>query len=166
MKKEIKKEITICFRTTDELRNALEGVARQDRRSLSSVIELILTDYVGKSQVLPHQRERRRNPRKVVSLRAHVKGGPKGKWEHEATVLDLSLSGLRLSLPKECMPDVYGAPGASQFETSFAVAEDGRALKFVCMPQRVVPVNGSAHVGARFVDSEFADYQELQQYLV
>ena len=35
----MKKEITICFRTNEELRSALETVARGDRRSLSSAIE-------------------------------------------------------------------------------------------------------------------------------
>jgi hypothetical protein len=36
----------------------------------------------------------------------------------------------------------------------------------VCRPRRVVPVNGNVHVGASFVDSDFRNYQRLQQYLV
>ena len=35
------KEITICFRTSDWLLSALEAVAREEKRSLSQVIELI-----------------------------------------------------------------------------------------------------------------------------
>ena len=56
----MKKEVTICFRTSEELRGALEKAAREDRRSLSSAIELILTDYLEKNHEFPHQKERRR----------------------------------------------------------------------------------------------------------
>jgi hypothetical protein len=45
----MKKQVTICFRTSEELRSALEEVARDDRRSLSSAIELILTDYAKRN---------------------------------------------------------------------------------------------------------------------
>lgn len=162
----MKKEITICFRTSDQLRSALEEVARKDRRSLSSAIELILTDYVSKSSLFPQQHERRRHTRKVVSLQARVKSGARAGRQHEAVILDISLSGLRLTLPKECMPEIYAGADAPQFEASFALPEEERALRFLCKPERVVPINGSIHVGASFVDSEFVDYQQLQQYLI
>ena len=49
----MKKEVTICFRTTDRLRVSLEEAAREDRRSLSSLIEIVLTDYLVKVNALP-----------------------------------------------------------------------------------------------------------------
>ncbi len=55
----MKKEVTICFRTNEGLRIALEKTAHEDHRSLSSAIELILMDYLAKNQQFPHQRERR-----------------------------------------------------------------------------------------------------------
>jgi hypothetical protein len=55
----IKKEVTICFRTSEEVRGALQKAAREDRRSLSSTIELILADYLENNHEFPHQRERR-----------------------------------------------------------------------------------------------------------
>lgn len=55
----MKKGVTICFRANDELRGVLEKTAHEDRRSLSSAIELILVDYLEKHHEFPHQRERR-----------------------------------------------------------------------------------------------------------
>jgi hypothetical protein len=162
----MKKEITICFRTSDDLRSSLEEAARKDRRSLSSAIELILTDYVSKSGLFPQQQERRRHTRKAVSIAAQVKSGAPGGMQHQAVVLDISLSGLRLALPKECTPEIYAGAEAPQFEASFTLPEQERPLRFLCKPERVVPFNGSIHVGARFVDTKLSDYQQLQQYLI
>jgi hypothetical protein len=162
----MKKEVTICFRTSEELRGALEKAAREDRRSLSSAIELILTDYLEKNHEFPHQKERRRFVRKQVSIPAHVKSIDVDKKEHEAVILDISLSGLRVSLSKESMPEIYEGAETSEFETLFVLPEEEKSIRIVCRPQRVVPVNGNIHVGASFVDSDFTNYQQLQQYLV
>ncbi len=162
----MKKEVTICFRTSEELRSALEKAAREDRRSLSSAIELILTDYLEKNHEFPHQRERRRFVRRQVLIPAHVKSVDPEKKEHEAVILDISLSGLRVSLPKESMPEIYEGREKSTFETSFVLPQEEKSIRIVCKPERVVPVNGSIHVGASFVDSDFTNYQQLQQYLV
>ena len=162
----MKKEVTICFRTSEELRGALERAAHEDRRSLSSVIELILTDYLEKNHDFPHQKERRRFVRKQVSIPAHVKSIDLDKQEHEAVILDISLSGLRVSLSKESMPEIYEGAETSEFETLFVLPEEEKSIRMVCRPQRVVPVNGDIHVGASFVDSDFTNYQQLQEYLV
>jgi hypothetical protein len=162
----MKKEVTICFRTSEELRSALEKAAREDHRSLSSAIELILTDYLEKNHEFPHQKERRRFVRKQVSIPAHVKSIDADKKQHDAVILDISLSGLRVSLPKESMPDIYEVAETSAFETLFVLPQEEKSIRIVCRPQRVVPVNGNIHVGASFVDSDFTNYQQLQQYLV
>jgi hypothetical protein len=162
----MRKEVTICFRTSEELRSALERAAREDRRSLSSAIELILTDYLEKNHEFPHQKERRRFMRKQVSIPAQVRSNDWEKKEHTAVILDISLSGLRVSLPKESMPEIYEGEETPTFETSFVLPREEKSIRIVCRPQRVVPVNGNIHVGASFVDSDFTNYQQLQQYLV
>lgn len=40
------KKATICFRTNEELKRALERLAKAQRRSLSSIIDNILHDKV------------------------------------------------------------------------------------------------------------------------
>ncbi|MGA3174136.1 MAG: PilZ domain-containing protein [Syntrophorhabdales bacterium] len=163
----MKKEVTICFRTSEDLRSSLERVAREDHRSLSSAIEVILTEYLSKNPEFPHRQERRRYGRKRVSIPARIKVTDIGKRQYEATILDISLSGLRVALPKESLSEIYEGAGNPQFETSFMLPdEEEKSVRFVCKPQRVVPVNGSIHVGASFIDTEFTSYQQLQQYLM
>jgi len=164
----MKKEITICFRTNEDLRSALEVVAREDRRSLSSAIELILTDYLKKNRDFAGrgQQERRRYPRKAVAIPAYVKTCDTDTTQHGAVVLDLSLGGMCVSVPRECVSKIYEGGEKSQFETSFVLPERNKAVKLVCKAERVVPSNGNVYVGASFVDADFTNYQSLQQYLV
>ncbi len=162
----MRKDITICFRTSDDLRNALEKVAREERRSLSSVIELILTDYLGKNGAYLKEGERRRFSRKKVAIPALIKGSDQKRTVNQAgVIIDLSLGGLRLSLPKECVSAFYTDTEKARFETSFVLPEKNAAIKVVCKPQRLMPSNGNIQVGASFVDVDFVNYQQLHQYL-
>ncbi len=161
----MKKEVTICFRTSDGLRGSLEKAAHEDRRTLSSAIELILTDYLKENHKFPHQQERRRFVRKQVSIRAQVRSIDSDKQEQEAVILDLSLSGLRVSLPKESMPEICEGTQDSQFEASFLLPQGDKGIRMVCRPQRVVPVKENIHLSASFIDSNFKNYRELQEYL-
>ncbi len=164
----MKKEITICFRTNEGLRSALEVVAREDRRSLSSAIELILTDYLKKNRDFPdrEQEDRRRYHRKHVTIPAYVKTCDTDISQHGAVILDMSLGGMCLSVPKECVSQIYDAGEKSQFEASFVLPETNKPVRVTCKPERVVPSNGNVYVGASFVDADFSNYQHLQQYLM
>jgi hypothetical protein len=159
------KEVTICFRTNDELRKALETMARADRRSLSSVIEIILTDHLGKT--LTDQKERRRYARKPVTLPAYVTTIGSHDARHGAVVLDLSLGGLCMSMPKDCVSKIYGGNDLEcRFAASFVVPERPEPIRVVCRAERVVPSNEEVHVGASVIDADFADYQSLQKFLM
>ena len=164
----MKKPITICFRTSEELRGTLERMAREDRRSLSSMIELVLTDYLkGKRDFSDRdQMERRRYPRKQVTLPAYVEVSDAGDTQYGAVILDLSLGGMRVSIPKECVSKIYEKGKKSRFATSFTLPSEKNPVRVVCEPERMVPSNGNVHVGASFVDADFAVYQRLQQYFV
>jgi hypothetical protein len=64
----MKKEVTVCFRTNDELRDVLEKTAHEDWRSLLSAIELIMKDYLEKNHEFTHQKKRRLFVRKQVGV--------------------------------------------------------------------------------------------------
>ena len=48
----MKKDAVICFRLSEELKRALEQIAKVERRSLSSTIENILYNFAGKTPLL------------------------------------------------------------------------------------------------------------------
>jgi hypothetical protein len=164
----MKKDITTCFRTSEVLRGALEAVARGDRRSLSSSIELILTDYLKKNRDFPEQGppEKRRCERRRVVIPAHVKTGAIHAPRHGAVILDMSLGGMCLFVSRECVSQIHEAGEESQFEASFLLPESYRGVRFICRIERVVPSAGNDYMGASFVNAEFSDYQQLQQYLI
>jgi hypothetical protein len=68
----MKKEVTVCFRTSAELRSALEKAARDDHRTISAVIEIVLTDYLENNHEFPHQRERQLFVRKQVDVDTYL----------------------------------------------------------------------------------------------
>jgi hypothetical protein len=159
------KGVTICFRTSEWLRSGLETIAREEKRSLSQVIELILEEYLKVHADLLAQEERRRFTRKSATIPAFVKGADSPTTTlYGAVILDISLGGLRISLPKDCISEINDSSRGSQFETSFVLPEGDKPIRMVCKSQRVVPVNGNVYVGATFVDSELVTYRQLQKY--
>ncbi len=162
----VNKPVTICFRTSEELRGSLETEARQDRRSLSSLIELILADYLKTSRGFSDRVERRRYQRKQVTIPAYVEVSGADAARHGADILDLSLGGMRVSVRKECVSKIYERGEKSRFAISFTLPAENKPVRVVCKPERVVPSNGAAYMGVSFVDADFANYQLLQQYLV
>ena len=159
----MKKKVTVCFRTSQDLRKRLEELAQSDRRSLSSLIELILTDYLNKERVRDQQ-ERRRYPRKAVTIPAYVEAPDSTR--HGAVVLDLSLNGIGISVPRECVSKIYEGGEKSQFETAFAVPDRNETVRLVCKPERVVPSGQDMYVGASLINADFGTYKDLQQFLM
>ncbi len=160
------KHPTICFRTSEELHKALREVARDDHRSLSSTIELILTEHVRQKHLFAGRDpvEKRRYPRKATSIPAYVKSP--SATTYGAVVLDVSLDGLCLSMTRDCLSQIYEVGEESLFEVSFVPPSARTSVHLVCKTERVVPSNDTVTVGTRFVDGEFTHYQRLQQYLL
>lgn len=76
------------------MKRVLEVVARSEKRSLSSMVENILADYLIEKGIEWEQEERRSHPRKVIEMPARftVKGS-KGSEEHEVFLRDISQAG-------------------------------------------------------------------------
>ncbi len=164
----MKKSITICFRTDQKLRVLLETAAREDKRTMSAAIERILTDYLEKNRGFSDRVlvERRRYPRKQVTMPAYVEVSGANATRLSAVILDLSLGGMRVSIPKEYVSKIYKWEKESSFAISFTLPSEKKPVRVQCSPQRLIPSNGNAYLGVRFVDAEFESYQRIQQYLV
>ncbi|HYA15053.1 MAG TPA: hypothetical protein VEF33_11995, partial [Syntrophales bacterium] len=65
----MRKDSLICFRLSKYLHESLLKVAQDERRSLSSTIEIILANYVKEKKVFKgSKREKRQYPRKAISV--------------------------------------------------------------------------------------------------
>ncbi len=159
----MKKDVTICFRTNDELRQSLEKIADAERRSLSSIIENILYGHVkDKVELKGSKRERRRHHRKEVSLPAFIyKRDTRESALQTGIVIDISLSGLRISIPQD-----YDAGHEGEFDTIFTIPNEKTPIKMKCTIKRIIDgSDATKELGADFIDGDFPSYQKLHQYL-
>jgi hypothetical protein len=159
----MKKDVTICFRTNEELKQTLEKIAEVERRSLSSIIENILHGQVkDKVELKSGKKERRRYGRKEVSLPAFVyKREVKDSTLQTGIVIDISLGGLKISIPQE-----YEAVNDGEFDTIFTIPNEKTPVKMRCTIKRIVEGGETTkELGADFVDGDFPSYQKLHKYL-
>lgn len=159
----MKKDVTICFRTNEELKQTLEKIAEVERRSLSSIIENMLHSQVkDKVELKGSKKERRRYARKEVSLPAFVyKRDAKESTLQTGIVIDVSLGGLKISIPHD-----YEAVSEGEFDTIFTIPNEKTPVKMRCTIKRVAEGEESTkELGADFVDGDFQSYQKLHKYL-
>jgi hypothetical protein len=161
----MKKDITICFRTSDDLRKPLEKIARENRRSLSAIIENALHDYLKHKGTVTSGKEKRRHPRKEVSLPAFVSlKGAEGPYP--GIILDISLGGLRLSLPSDSSMEVQEDDRDARINILFTLPKEKSPVAMTVNPNRTKRINGDIEVAAHFADCDFPNYQKIQNYLL
>ena len=161
----MKKDVSICFRTSMVIRDELSRIAEAERKSLSSVIESILFQQLKMAQDVPgFGPERRRFKRKKVFLPAFI-GSTEAKAQEygTGTILDLSLEGIRFSVPREAVPERPGE--GPDFSLIFTLPEEQRLVKVKCLSRQVYDHGEDLQYGASIVDSDFGSSQALQRYL-
>jgi hypothetical protein len=166
--KKIRKDITICFRTSVDVRNYVESIAVEKRQSLSYVIESILCQHQKDSgSKLASVTEHRRFSRRYVALPAIVSSENfQEKSLDSGTVLDVSLGGLRFAIPKKPSSDVALYDQNKEYNVFFTLPEQNRSIAVRCKTQHISNVSDEVHIGAAFVDADFNCYQNLQNYLI
>ena len=149
----MKKDVTICFRTNEELKQTLEKIAEVERRSLSSIIENMLHSQVkDKVELKGSKKERRRYARKEVSLPAFV---------YKRDAKESTLQTGKISIPHD-----YEAVSEGEFDTIFTIPNEKTPVKMRCTIKRVAEGEESTkELGADFVDGDFLSYQKLHKYL-
>ena len=159
----MKKDTLICFRASKDLHESLSRVARQDRRSLSSVIEIILGNYLKERN--PSQGvENRKYPRKVLSLPAVI--SQRGAQQMVmGAITEISLGGARVLVPRDFKRQILINPRGSRFDIVFNWPAENKPIRLSCESSRVVGAEDNIHVGAFFVDADFESYRALQTYL-
>jgi hypothetical protein len=162
----LKKDGHISFRASKELHESLARVAREDRRSLSSTIEIVLTNYLkGRKAFQGVEKERRQYPRKVLSVPAVINQQESGQTGIGA-ITEISLGGVRVLIPKDFKHQILIDSQGSRFEIVFNLPAENRPIRLSCESNRVVDGEDGVQVGACFVDADFKNYKTLQTYLM
>jgi len=160
------KDSLICFRTSKALHEALSQVAREDRRSLSSTIEMALTTYLKEKKALLNVgSEKRQYPRKALSVPAVIDQQGLGQMTI-GTIMDISLGGVKVLIPKDFKHQILIDSQGSKFEIVFNLPAENKPIRLSYESKRVVDREDSIHVGAFFVDADLKSYKALQTYLM
>lgn len=158
----------ICFRTSGELRDSIEAIAKEEQRSVSAMIEKILYKHLEeRKHYKPSQQENRRYPRKMLTAPALIKElGSENTAQQVGIVVDISLNGLQISIPDDYQCDVQHDEEATRISIVFTLPDYKRPITMQCLPKRTYPSSSETRIGAAIVDTDFASYQALQNYLV
>jgi len=162
----MKKDNLICFRASKELHESMSRVAKEDRRSLSSAIEVALSNYLKERGSLPGiEKEKRQYPRKALSVPAVINQSELGQMGLGA-VADISLGGVKVLIPKDFKQQILLDSQNSRFEIIFNLPAENKPIRLSCELSRVMDAEDGINVGASFVDADFKSYKTLQSYLM
>lgn len=90
----MKKQAIFSMRLNRDMKRVLEGLARSEKRSLSSLVENVLGDYLSEKGIEWEHEERRSYPRKVIEMpaRFHIRSRQSSQ-DHEIFIKDISEAG-------------------------------------------------------------------------
>ena len=164
----MKKDITICFRTDRAIRASLEKIAAERRQTISAVIETMLYNHMKDNKAFHgNKQERRGYKRKQVSLPAFfMEANAETKTYRTAKVVDISLGGIRLSIPQGLNMSVCRDMETNELHIIFTLPEASQPINVKCKPQNICEQGDEIQIGAAIIDSDFNSYQALQKHLI
>jgi hypothetical protein len=162
----MKKDSLICFRTSKKLQESLAKIAREDQRSVSSTIEMVLTNYLKERKAYQGvEKENRLHPRKALSVPAVINLKEPGKMGL-GSITEISLGGVRILIPKDFKHQIRIDEQGMRFEIVFNLPDCNMPISLSCESKCMVDAEDSIQVGACFVDADFKCYKSLQTYLM
>ncbi len=164
----MRKERIYSLRLTSGMRKALGVAARRDRRSVASLIEKIVADYLAKEGIGweedPKHHERREHPRKDVSLPARliIQGSQEIQEETEALVENMSLGGAYVSYTNgQSLPWKL----ESEIHLIVRVPASASRLELTCRAIRVLRDEQRVGVGLQYQKLVNGDLDLIGRYL-
>lgn len=164
----MKKDSIICFRVGKDLHESLAQMAQKEKRSLSSIIEIVLSHYVKEHKSFKSiTKERRQYPRKGIVAPVLIKQHDSGETKLDTgSLTDISLGGVRITIPRDAKCVITDDAQTRKFEIIFTLPNENKLVYLTCEPRRVFNDEESMYVGASFVDANFQSYKTLQTYLI
>lgn len=162
------KNVMICFRTNVELKKGIEKYALDNHRSLSSTMEFILLEHLrNQSKPLMFEQEQRRFQRKPVKLPAFIDVlNSEMKSYQPSVITDLSLNGLKISVPKDIWLMKNTDNHAMAFDVMFVLPDETRMINIQCKHRWFIETPEDVLVGAMIEHADFKDCQSLQKCLI
>jgi hypothetical protein len=165
----MKKDAVYTLRMSSRVREALKKAAMKERRTVASLLDKIITDYLGKEGILTGPEfgiERRRFPRKKTTLPARTFLGTKSGDVFPGVVLDMSMGGVLVTYPKGLEIRFTSMGELAHFELCFVLPRADAELYFDCRARHMRDTGNEIQVGATFNKPEGKYLQQLNSYLM
>ncbi|HEA66743.1 MAG TPA: PilZ domain-containing protein [Desulfobacterales bacterium] len=166
----MEKDVAFSMRMNKRIRAALKRAAKKDRRTVSSLVDKVLTDYLMKEGFIKEPEigiERRRFPRKKITLPAKASFKTESKEEvFSSVVLDISMGGALVSYPKGSKIKFMSEGGLPQFGLRLDLPKEEERLWFDCEARHMRDTGTEIEVGAVFSKSNGGARQKLSSYLM
>ena len=162
-KSSARKNTKISFRTDDTTLSKLKAVCRIENKTVSSLIEDVLTEYVLCQEApLSYEGEKRQCPRKQCSISSVIFSKSNGKALYtNSTIVNLSLSSMQI-IVKNAPADLAFEDG---FNMLFSLPNQEHPLLIPCEFVRANTLRGESMIVAQFECKNGIERDMLQQFL-
>lgn len=159
-----RKSTKISFRTDDTTLAKLKAVCRIENKTISSLIEDVLTEHVLlQENPLSLHGEKRQSPRKQCSISAVLFSKSNGSTVYRnGTIVDISQSSMQIILRNT--PD--GTILENGFQILFSLPNHEHPLLVSCHFIRATHLHDESMIVARFECTETLENSMLQQFLL
>jgi len=166
----MKKDVVYSMRMTSIVREALKKAAIKERRTLASLLDKIITDYLQKEGFLTEAQvseDRRRFPRQKIPLPAKTFFAVGDEVESFPSVIhDLSMGGIMVVFPKDSEIRFSSIGILPDFEVSFELPRADEQIHFGCDARHMRDTDSEIQVGASFSNVNEDDLQTLKNYIM
>ncbi|WP_462323530.1 PilZ domain-containing protein [Desulfoplanes sp.] len=160
------KDVMISFRTNGKLREALKKMAKEEKKSLSAMIELILYQKMAQFPVAQPS-DRRDYPRKKDTLPVIIRAGNgTGRVIEGGTITNISFGGVRISMPKDLGSRIVEEEGERDFDILFTLPDEVKPVSLKCSLKNIAESKDSVIVGASFMQPDSPSCQTVQRHLM
>jgi hypothetical protein len=163
-----KKDHVYSLRMSRAVREGLKRGAQKERRSVASLLDKLILDYLEKNGLLQESKvgaELRMFPRTKVTLPARATVDDTQPKEIPCVVLDLSLGGVKVLYPMGSEIQVISSGKLPPFGLSFQVPQAEDHLHFHCQARHIREGSTGLQVGAMFSEPAEEDLRRLQRYI-
>ena len=166
----MKKDVVYSMRMSSRVKESLKLAARKERRTVASLLDKIISDYLELKGFLKDtvfNEEKRRCVRKKVPLPARTLFRSGSELTSLASViLDISMGGVLVTHPKGAQIRFASIEELPQFEIRFEPPLAGRELRLKCDGRHIHDTGKEIQIGAAFTHPGEDDIAVLKTYLM
>jgi hypothetical protein len=166
----LEKDTVYSMRISRKFREALNRAAQKECRTVASLVNKVVSDYLDKEGYLlksEFEDERRRFPREKINLpvTTFLEGEPKGE-AFPGVVLDVSMGGVLLTYAKATEIRFTSKGGLPYFKVCLDLPKMEKQLSLDCVARHMRDIGSEIQVGTSFDHPSKNDLQRLNYFLI